>query len=256
MLYWGLQPEALSNVRVALLSDIHSNLEALSAVLDAAGGREAIDEVWCLGDVVGYGPDPTACLDVLLGMEHVMVIGNHDLAAIGKLSLAEFNPYAAAACRWTARQLSADHREALAALPERVERGPFTLVHGSPRNPAWEYVTSVRAARACLEDVETPCCLVGHTHLPMVFRLTDDGMTGEWARPGQVVSLAGERLVLNPGGVGQPRDGDPRACYAIYDTDESTVEFRRVAYDVATTQRKMRQAGLPEYLADRLAFGR
>lgn len=241
---------------MALLSDIHSNLEALCAVIDDAGGREAIDEVWCLGDMVGYGPDPNACLDVLLGMEHVMVAGNHDLAAVGRLSLAEFNPYAAAACRWTGGQLTPAHRETLAALPLREERGPFTLVHGSPRNPAWEYVTSARQAMACLEDVDTPCCLVGHTHLSMVFRLTDGGMAGERARPGQVVSLAGERLVLNPGGVGQPRDGDPRACYAIYDTDEESVEFRRVPYDIGATQRKMREAGLPGYLAERLTYGR
>ena len=249
-------PGALSIVRVAVLSDIHSNLEALSAVLDDAGGRARIDQVWCLGDMVGYGPDPTACLDLLLSMEHVMVAGNHDLAAVGKLSLAEFNPYAAAACRWTADRLTPEHRRMLAALPVREERGPFTLVHGSPRNPAWEYVTTVGSAQACLEHVETQCCLVGHTHLPMVFRLTEGGMAGEWARPGQMVSLSGERLVLNPGGVGQPRDGDPRSCYAVYDTDDATVEFRRVAYDIVATQRKMRQAGLPEYLADRLTYGR
>ena len=225
-------------------------------MLDDAGGREAIDEAWCLGDMVGYGPDPNACLDVLLGMERVMVAGNHDLAAVGKLSLAEFNPYAAAACRWTAEHLTPAHRETLASLPARVERGPFTFVHGSPRNPAWEYVTSAGQAGACLEQVGTPCCLVGHTHLPMVFRLTESGVTGEWARPGQVVSIAGERLVLNPGGVGQPRDGDPRACYAVYDSDEASVEFRRVPYDIGATQQKMREAGLPEYLADRLTYGR
>ena len=152
--------------------------------------------------------------------------------------------------------MTPEHRETLASLPLREEREPFTIVHGSPRNPAWEYVTSAGQARACLEHVDTPCCLVGHTHLPMVFRLTDTGVAGEWARAGQVVSLAGERLVLNPGGVGQPRDGDPRACYAIYDMDEATVEFRRVAYDIGKTQRKMRAAGLPEYLAERLSYGR
>ena len=242
-------------MRVALLSDIHSNLEALCAAIADAGGREEIDEVWCLGDLVGYGPDPTACLDLLLSMEHVMVAGNHDLAAVGRLSLAEFNPYAAAACSWTAESLTPEHREMLAALPVREKRGLFTLVHGSPRNPAWEYVVSAGSARACLEHVDTSCCLVGHTHLPMVFRLNDGGVVGERASAGQVVSLAGERLVLNPGGVGQPRDGDPRACYAIYDSDEETVEFRRVEYDVGATQLKMRRAGLPEYLAERLGYG-
>ncbi len=239
-----------------MLSDIHSNLEALSAALDDAGGAAAIDEAWCLGDVVGYGPDPTACLDTLLAMNHVMVAGNHDLAAVGKLSLAEFNPYAAAACRWTADRLTPEHRDMLASLPALVERGPFTLVHGSPRNPAWEYVTTAAQARACLEQVSTPSCMVGHTHLPMVFRMTDGGVVGERAVAGQVISLSGGRLVINPGGAGQPRDGDPRACYAIYDSDEATVEFRRVAYDFAATQRKMRQAGLPEYLAERLRYGR
>ena len=243
-------------MRVAVISDVHSNLEALSAVMDDAAARGAIDEAWCLGDMVGYGPDPTACLDVLLSMNHVMVPGNHDLAAVGKLSLAEFNPYAAAACRWTAEALTPEHRAMLASLPAIVERGPFTLVHGSPRNPAWEYVTTPAAARACLEHVNTPNCMVGHTHLPMVFRLTDDRMIGDRAMDGQVVSLAVGRLALNPGGVGQPRDGDPRACYAIYDWESATVEFRRVPYDFATTQRKMRQAGLPEYLAERLRYGR
>ena len=178
MCYIGeLQPGASSIVRVAILSDIHSNLEALCAVIDDAGGRGAIDEVWCLGDMVGYGPDPNACLDVLLSMKHVMVAGNHDMAAVGKAQLWRSSTrYAAAACRWTAERLTPEHRETLAALPMREERGPFTLVHGSPRNPAWEYVTSAGQARACLEHVETPCCLVGHTHLPMVFWLTEAGV--------------------------------------------------------------------------------
>ena len=243
-------------MRIAILADIHSNLEALSAVLADAREHGSVDEIWCLGDTVGYGPDPNACLDKILGMNHVLVAGNHDLAAVGKISLTDFNPYAAEACRWTTTQLSHEHSEHLASLLLRVERTPFTLVHGSPRDPVWEYVLSLDVAQACFDHFTTPYCLVGHSHIPFICRQGQRVAELVDVPLGSPVPLGQERLIVNPGGVGQPRDGDPRASYAIYLTEENSMEFRRVPYDWVVTQGKMRLAGLPEYLAERLQHGR
>ncbi len=254
MLYWQAKPggEGRAPVRVALLADIHSNLEALTAVLDDAREQGALDEVWCLGDIVGYGPDPDACVETILGMGHVMVAGNHDLASVGSLSLSLFNADAAAACRWTGAHLSQAHAELLAALPLQTERSPFTLVHGSSRAPLSEYVASPESAQACLDRIATPHCLVGHSHVPFVCREGRELLELPIER---ALPLVGQRIVANPGAVGQPRDGDSRASYAIYDEDGESLRFRRVAYDLASTQRKMRLAGLPEILALRLQFG-
>ncbi|MDA0988064.1 MAG: metallophosphoesterase family protein [Chloroflexi bacterium] len=243
-------------MRIAILADIHSNLEALNAVLADAMEKAPIDKIWCLGDTVGYGPDPIACLDTILSMDHILVAGNHDLAAVGKISLVDFNAYAAEACRWTTTQLSSEHREHLAELPLRAEQTPFTLVHGSSRDPIWEYVVSIDVAQACFDHFTTPYCLVGHSHIPFIYRQWQHSAELVDVPPGSPVQLGRERLIINPGGVGQPRDGDPRASYAIYHTDENSMEFRRVSYNVAATQRKMRTAGLPEYLAERLQYGR
>ena len=256
MLYLAPGLEALSIVRIAILADIHSNLEALSAVVANAGEQGDVDEIWCLGDTVGYGPDPAACLDTALSMKHVLVAGNHDLAAVGRISLADFNPYAAEACLWTRDRLSPEHRDRLAELPLQAEQAPFTLVHGSPRDPVWEYVVSQDVALACFDHFTTTHCLVGHSHVPFVCRLNEQGLEFARVHSGSCVPLGRDRLIINPGGVGQPRDGDPRASYAIYHVEESIVEFRRVDYDVEATQRKMRAAGLPEYLAERLSYGR
>ena len=243
-------------VRIAILADIHSNLEALNAVLADAGEQGSIDEIWCLGDTVGYGPDPVACLDTVLSMGHVLVAGNHDLAAVGKISLADFNPYAAEACRWTTTQLSHERREHMGKLPLRAEQTPFTLVHGSPRDPVWEYVISLDVAQACFDHFTTSYCLVGHSHIPFICRQGQRGAELVDVPLGSPVPLGQERLIVNPGGVGQPRDGDPRASYIIYHKEENSIEFRRVPYDLAATQRKIRLAGLPEYLAERLQYGR
>ena len=243
-------------MRIAILADIHSNLEALNAVLADAGEHGTVDEIWCLGDTVGYGPDPTACLDTVLSMDHVLVAGNHDLASVGKISLVDFNPYAAEACRWTATQLSSKHSEHLSNLPLRTEQAPFTLVHGSPRDPAWEYVISLDVAQACFDHFTTPYCLVGHSHIPFICRQGQRGVELVDVSLGSPVPLGRERLIVNPGGVGQPRDGDPRASYTIYHTEENSIEFRRVPYDLVATQRKIRLASLPEYLAERLQYGR
>ena len=243
-------------MRIAILADIHGNLEALSAVLADAQKRDAADSVWCLGDTVGYGPDPRACIDTLLGTSPVAVAGNHDWAIVGKVSLREFNPYAALACRWTLAQLSPAHIDYLVNLPLQVERGPFTLVHGSPRDPIWEYLVSLTSARACFQHLSTPYCLVGHSHVPFMCR-EGQGTPEMVELPGNTtIPLGEERLIVNPGSVGQPRDGDPRASYAIYHQEESSLEIRRVSYDLRATQRKMRLAGLPEPLAERLQYGR
>ena len=176
----------------------------------------------------GTAPDPAACLDTALSMKHVLVAGNHDLAAVGRISLADFNPYAAEACLWTRDRLSPEHRDRLAELPLQAEQAPFTLVHGSPRDPVWEYVVSQDVALACFDHFTTTHCLVGHSHVPFVCRLDEHGLEFARVHAGSCVPLGSDRLIINPGGVGQPRDGDPRASYAIYHVEESIVEFRRV----------------------------
>ncbi|MBF8267999.1 MAG: Ser/Thr protein phosphatase [Dehalococcoidia bacterium] len=237
------------------MADIHANLEALDAVLADAREHGAADQVWCLGDTVGYGPDPQACIDTILGMNHGAVAGNHDWATVGKVSLADFNPYAAAACRWGLAQLSPEHVDYLTSLPLRGERGPFTLVHGSPRDPIWEYILSLEAAQACFHHFATPYCLVGHSHIPFICRQGKETAEPMEMPVGVPFPLGEERLIINPGSVGQPRDGDPRASYIIYDEERSSLELRRVPYDLAATQRRMRLAGLPESLAERLQHG-
>ncbi len=244
-------------MRALIVSDVHSNLEAFSGVIEGAGTHGGFDEVWSLGDLVGYGPDPSAVIDLLSGFTHRAVTGNHDLASVGLLGLEAFNPYAEAANRWTSSVLSADEREYLRGLPLRIPVGEFTLVHGSPRDPVWEYVVSIWSATENFDHFDTLRCLVGHSHLPFICRL-DQRKRAVFIAPQYGVPhyLGEERLIINPGSVGQPRDGDPRAAYAIYDSEQETVTHYRVRYDIAATQEKMRAHGLPEYLVDRLEYGR
>ena len=243
-------------MRALIVSDIHSNLEALESVLGDARSRGGFDQVWSLGDVVGYGPDPGPCIDLLLQHDLRAVAGNHDLAAIGRLSLEAFNPYAAAANRWTAGQLSAEQAEHLAGLELRLELDEFTVVHGSPRDPIWEYVVTVQAAVASFTHFDTYWCLVGHSHIPFVCRPSAQGAEFLQFPLDAPVTLDEQQVIINPGSVGQPRDGDPTASYAVYDSDASTVTHHRVEYDVAATQEKMRGHNLPQYLIDRLPLGR
>jgi diadenosine tetraphosphatase ApaH/serine/threonine PP2A family protein phosphatase len=239
-------------MRIAVLSDIHGNLPALEAVLAALTPFEA---VWQLGDIVGYGPEPDEVVARLSDAGAIGVRGNHDAAAIGELDTASFNPDARAAVLWTAGLISGTTRSWLTALPLTVVQGDFTLAHGSPRDPIWEYLLTTPAARANLALLSTPHALVGHTHVPLVFR-EEDGMIETLAPShGSTLQLDGRRTLINPGSVGQPRDGDPRASAAIIDTDSRVVEWHRVAYDVATTQARMRAAGLPRRLVDRLERG-
>lgn len=243
-------------MRVALLTDIHSNLQALDAVLADARAL-GFDAVWQMGDVVGYGPDPDAVIARLHELGATGVLGNHDAAAIGRLPLSDFNQLAADANRWTAEVLSDDSRQYLAALPSVRHEGAFTLVHGSLRDPVWEYLSTHDAARAHFALQETPWSIVGHTHVPLVAEESSErAIEAESPAHDQVVPLNGRKLFINPGGVGQPRDGDPRACYALLDTVAETVTFRRVEYDIPATQQRMCDCGLPEPLILRLARGR
>jgi len=244
-------------MRVAIVSDLHANLPAFEAVLAHAerGGR--VGALWCLGDIVGYGPHPNECIARLRAYEHRAIAGNHDLAASGRMGAQEFNDAAAAAVSWTARQLSGAARAYLEALPMVLTEGDFTLVHGSLRWPAWEYLLSSEQAQAHLELQGTPYGLVGHSHLPFVCEEVEPAPPH--LRPttdGERVGLGERRMILNPGGAGQPRDGDPRACYALYDNDDRSVTYHRIEYDIEATQRDMEAAGLPRWLIERLAQGR
>ncbi len=244
-------------MRVAIVSDIHANLPAFQAVLHDAEAAGPLDALWCLGDVVGYGPHPNECIALLRRYRHRTVAGNHDLAACGTMGTEEFNDAAAAAVRWTAAQLSAAARAFLQELALVEEEAAFTLVHGSLRWPEWEYLLSSEQAQAHFELQRTLYGLVGHSHLPFVCWEEPDGPPRlAPARDGERVELGEQRLILNPGGVGQPRDGDPRAAYALYDSDARSVTYHRVAYDIEATQRAMEAARLPRWLIERLSVGR
>lgn len=243
---------------IAVVSDIHSNLAAFEAVLTHL---PPVDDLWCLGDTVGYGPHPNECIE-LLESRHpsVVLAGNHDWAAIDRLDVSAFNPEAAQAALWTAKQLTAHSRLYLESLPTVRQVGNWTAVHGSPRQPVWEYVLGCADARANFEYFETRYCLVGHSHVPAIFveefnRSGDLTCSSRPAVVAETVTLGPDRLIVNPGSVGQPRDGDPSASYLLLDTVRATIEFRRVPYDVERTQEAMKRAGLPARLWHRLSYG-
>ncbi len=241
-------------MRVAVVSDIHSNLHALEAVL-AAIEAEAPDELWCLGDLVGYGPRPNECCAAIAERADVCLAGNHDLAVRGTIDLEEFHGEAGLAATWTRKVLEPEWLALLDTLePEGTAHG-VALYHGSARDPIWEYVLSDEAALATLELAGSPLVLVGHSHAAL--RIVESGaeIGGGLAPADTELELAGVRALLNPGSVGQPRDGDPRAAYLLLDLDAQRASFRRVEYDVERTQSEMREAGLPEMLAARLELG-
>jgi diadenosine tetraphosphatase ApaH/serine/threonine PP2A family protein phosphatase len=242
-------------VRVAVLSDIHSNLVALDAVL---GSVASVDQVWHLGDVVGYGAQPNEVIERLRSLDAVGVRGNHDAAAIGDLGLEWFNPEARRAMEWTRAAIGKPAREWLVALPERRAVDDVRLVHASQRDPTWEYVTNAAVARANLDAVVSDggrLGLHGHTHVPIAFR--DSAGRLEMIAPadGSTLPLEGRPVLLNPGSVGQPRDGLTSASWLELDLDADTATWRRVEYDIATAQAGIRAAGLPGRLAERLAYG-
>ena len=243
-------------MRYALLADIHANLAAFSAVLDDIKHRGGVEELWCMGDIVGYGPNPVQCIDLLLQHKHICVAGNHELGAIGKMAFSDFNPDAAYVCRWTAQQLGAEDIEYLESLPLVIENDDFTLVHGSPREPIGEYLISKGSAKENFSYLKTRFCLVGHSHKPLIFKQAEDGSCSFIPLSVSIGQVLGKnRMIINPGGVGQPRDGDPRASYAMYDSDSGVVRLYRVEYDISTTQVEMTKKNLPMRLIVRLENG-
>ena len=250
-------------MRYAILSDIHANLEALDAVLHDAASQH-IDRTVCLGDLVGYGADPQACLARLDALQPLSVAGNHDWGCIGKLSQSWFNEAARQALLWTRDRLSFAELDALRRLPLVATEDPLTIVHATLKSPErFDYLMDVAQIVDTATMCRTLCCVVGHTHVPLLieYSLSRKAVTGflaqsEELRDAHLTLDASTRCVINPGSVGQPRDGDPRASYAVLDLDRKTLSVRRVPYDVATAQRKIREAGLPGILADRLAVGR
>jgi diadenosine tetraphosphatase ApaH/serine/threonine PP2A family protein phosphatase len=241
-------------MRVAVVSDIHSSLYALEAVL-AAIDAEAPDELWCLGDLVGYGPHPNECCAVIAERGDVCLAGNHDLAVRGTIDLEEFGGEAAIAAGWTREVLEPQFRELLDRLEPQGAAHGVALYHGSARDPIWEYVLSHEAALATLELADSPLVLVGHSHVALQIVDAAEGLAGGVAPAGTEGDVGGKRALLNPGSVGQPRDGDPRAAYLLLDLDEQRASFHRVDYDIERTQREIRDAGLPEILAARLDLG-
>ena len=240
-------------MRVAVISDVHGNEHALAAVLEDVDAA-APDAIWCLGDVVGYGPAPNECCAVLSARTDLCLAGNHDLVVLGKLDVTNFNGDAAIAALWTRERLDVSSRAFLEPLAPSAEVDGAQLFHASPRDPVWDYVLSAEAAYASLAATHTPVVLVGHSHVALGIGLVGDDLRGGSAPAGTELKLEG-RWLLNPGSVGQPRDGDPRAAWLLLDTDEQLATFHRVDYPIELTQAAMRDAGLPEALAARLALG-
>ena len=236
-------------MKIAVISDIHANWPALEAVL---GDLPAVDDVVCLGDLVGYGGEPVRCLDYVRDRRWLTLLGNHDLACVDREVLDWFNEDAAIAIRWTVEQLGAERVEWLSGRPPADRRDGALLVHASPRSPVFEYVMDAESAAANLSELGGGLCFHGHSHLPGVFRL-DGGRVRHEYEVG-TVDLRGPVLV-NPGSVGQPRDRDPNSSYGVWDTEARTFEFRRVGYDRLAAQKAILQAGLPARFAHRLEFG-
>ncbi|MBT3190710.1 MAG: metallophosphoesterase family protein [Anaerolineae bacterium] len=242
-------------MRVLVVSDIHANYPAFESVLKDADG---FDAVWCLGDVVGYGPDPNACVELLSEQPNLVCVpGNHDIAAMGDMPSESFNGDARRSLLWQQRVLSASSLDFLHSLPHQIEiTEKVTLVHGSPRDPVWEYILNTLSARLNFLEFETDYCFVGHTHVPSIFSIDaeQDRVVLDIPRIGMPLQL-NQRAILNPGSVGQPRDRDPRAAYAIFDTEALTWEPQRVEYDIESVQARIREARLPERHALRLGEG-
>jgi predicted phosphodiesterase len=241
-------------MRVAVISDIHANLHALEAVL-ADLDTESPAAIWCLGDLVGYGPRPNECCAIVADRADLCLVGNHDLACLGRVDIALFNFDAAAAATWTRDVLSADSRTFLEGLSPSAATEQAQLFHASARDPVWEYILSDEAALATFLLTTAPLVLVGHSHVALSITFDGGLVAGGLAPDRSERLLEGSRLLLNPGSVGQPRDGDPRAAWLLLDFERMFGSFRRVAYPIERTQSEMRDAGLPEALAARLALG-
>ena len=240
---------------ILIVSDVHANLVAFEAVIEAAGD---VDQIWNLGDIVGYGPKPRECVDRIIGLSPAAsLIGNHDWAAIGRLQLDEFNPVARYATYWTTAQLSAEHMKYLEGLPNRVIENDWMLVHASPRHPIWEYVYTPKVAAENFELFDAPVCFLGHSHVQL-FISESMALAGDspiQPADGDTLVIDSGRFIVNPGSVGQPRDNNPDAAFALYDPETRVVTFRRTPYDIEKTQAQMETAGLPRPLITRLALG-
>jgi diadenosine tetraphosphatase ApaH/serine/threonine PP2A family protein phosphatase len=240
---------------VAIVSDIHGNRHALEAVLADIASTDA-RELWCLGDVVGYGADPNDCCALVRGNAAVCLAGNHDLAVTGTIPLDEFSHGAALAARWTQEVLADDHVEWLRSLSPQGDEEGVGLYHASPRDPIWEYVLSTLLAELCLDVAEERVCLVGHSHVALSFvRPEGEAATGDTRRAGDALDMSLGEWLINPGSVGQPRDGDPRAAWLLLDTGSWQAEWRRTEYDIAGAAAAIRAARLPDSLAERLEYG-
>jgi predicted phosphodiesterase len=242
-------------MKVAIISDIHGNRQAFEAVL-ADIADTAAEQVWCLGDLVGYGADPNACVELAREHAALSLVGNHDLAVLGEIPIDEFSQSASAAVRWTAEVLSEENRGYLAALEPAGAQNDIGLYHASPRDPVWEYVLSALLADLCLDAQEHRVCLVGHSHVALSFDRGEGAATNGALRPaGSEIDIGAGEWLLNPGSVGQPRDGDPRAAWMLLDLEGDTAHFRRCQYDIESAADAIRTAHLPESLAERLGYG-
>jgi diadenosine tetraphosphatase ApaH/serine/threonine PP2A family protein phosphatase len=241
-------------MRVLIISDIHANRTALEAVIADAG---PIDAAWCLGDLVGYGPDPNECIERVQELPQLTcLLGNHDAAALSQIDVDSFNPDARLAIHWTRSTLSAASLAFLRGLPDIAVIDDMTLTHGSPRQPVWEYILDTRTATLNFDFFDTPYCVVGHTHLPVLYYLPDESRVARLIVPDASMQLAlAPRTILNPGSVGQPRDRDPRAAYAVLDPEQNLWEYHRVSYNVSEVQERMEKAELPERHIQRLSAG-
>jgi predicted phosphodiesterase len=239
---------------IAVLSDIHGNRHAFEAVLDACAPA---DEIWCLGDVVGYGGDPNACAELVREHCAICLAGNHDLAVTGGLGIEEFSRGAALSAKWTMTVITPDNLAFLSKLHPAGVEGPYGLFHASPRDPVWEYVLSELLAEQCFDAGDHRVSFIGHSHVALAFVRdgVDGRTTGAMREPGATADLRDRQWLLNPGSVGQPRDGDPRAAWLLLDTETGHAEWQRTRYDVAGAQDAIRAAGLPDSLADRLGYG-
>jgi diadenosine tetraphosphatase ApaH/serine/threonine PP2A family protein phosphatase len=244
-------------MRIGILGDIHSNLEALEAVITALQSA-SIDHWVQVGDIVGYGAQPAECIRRVRELNCTVCLGNHDAAVVGLLSTEYFNPYACQAVEWTRTQLDTSELDFLRQLPLVVEREQYTVVHGTLHMPdQFGYVMSVVEARDSLRQQNTPVCFVGHSHVPAIYTQDGDDADIQVVFSPEVTAKTAhcKKVLMNVGSVGQPRDEDPRAAYAIYDSETRDASIHRVSYDIASAQRKIMNAGLPEVLANRLALG-
>ncbi|WP_249009544.1 metallophosphoesterase [Conexibacter sp. DBS9H8] len=240
---------------IAIISDVHGNRPAFEAVL-ADIAAVGCDRVWCLGDLVGYGAEPDRCVELARTHAELCLAGNHDLAVIGALPVSEFSAWALEAALWTQRTIAPDSVAFLRSLRSSAERDGIGLFHASPRDPVWEYVLSVTQAEACLDRQTERIALIGHSHVALSFSRLDGAATvGVTHQPAETVDLAAGRWLLNPGSVGQPRDGDPRAAWLELDLDRGAAVYQRIAYDIDAAAAAILSAGLPDGLAERLRYG-